>query len=261
LQGVGLLNDPNVDIISTPSTAHQQVHMRTDLDPFKDKRVRRAIALCLDRPKIVQGLMKGRAQIGNDSPFAAAYPSTDPNVKQREKNIAEAKQLMEAAGMGGGFETTLTVEKYLEIPDYGVLIQNAVKEIGGKIKINQLDQGAYYGDAVYGKSPWLDSDMGITDYGHRGVPNVFLSAPLQSDGTWNSAHFKNTEYDALVKSYIASLDLDSQRTSAGKIQTLLLDETPVLFVYFYDFLTATKKGATGVKPTAMSHLFMNQASL
>jgi peptide/nickel transport system substrate-binding protein len=260
LQGVGLLNDPNVDIISTPSTAHQQVHMRTDLDPFKDKRVRRAIALCLDRPRIVQGLMKGRAQIGNDSPFAKAYPSTDPNVKQREKNIAEAKELMAAAGMTG-FETTLTTEKYLEIPDYAVLIQNAVKEIGGKIKINLLDQGAYYGDAVYGKSPWLDSDMGITDYGHRGVPNVFLSAPLQSDGTWNSAHFKNTEYDGLVKSYIAALDLDSQRTSAGKIQNLLLDESPVLFVYFYDFLTATKKGATGVEPTAMSHLFMNQASL
>ena len=260
LQGVGLLNDPNVDIIATPSTAHQQVHMRTDFEAFKDKRVRRAIALCLDRPKIVQGLMKGKAQIGNDSPFAKAYPSTDPDVKQREKNIAEAKALMAAAGVSG-FETTLTTEKYLEIPEFAVLIQNAVKEIGGKININLLDQGAYYGDAVYGSSPWLDSVMGITDYGHRGVPNVFLSAPLQSDGTWNSAHFKNAEYDGLVKSYIASLDLDSQRTSAGKIQNLLLDESPVLFVYFYDFLTATKKGSSGVQPTAMSHLFMNQASL
>ncbi len=260
LQGVGLLNDPNFDIMSTPSTAHQQVHMRTDLDPFKDKRVRRAIALCLDRPKLVQGLMKGRAQIGNDSPFAAAYPQTDPSVPQREKNIAEAKELMSAAGMSG-FETTLTTEKYLEIPDYAVLIQNAVKEIGGNIKVNVLDQGAYYGDAVYGKSPWLDSDMGITDYGHRGVPNVFLSAPLRSDGTWNSAHFKNAEYDTLVNSYIASLDLESQRASAGKIQTLLLDETPLLFTYFYDFLTVTKKGATGVRPTAMSHLFLDQAAL
>jgi peptide/nickel transport system substrate-binding protein len=261
LQGIGLLNDPNVNIISTPSTAHQQVHMRTDLDPFKDKRVRQAIALCLDRPKLVQGLMKGRAQIGNDSPFAKAFPSTDPDVKQREKNIAEAKKLMEAAGMKNGFETTLTTEKYLELPDYAVLIQNAVKEIGGKININVLDQGAYYGDAVYGKSPWLDSDMGITDYGHRGVPNVFLSAPLKSDGTWNSAHFKNKDYDTLVTSYFASLDLDSQRTSAGKIQKLLLDETPILFTYFYDFLTATKKGATGVQPTAMGHLLMGQATI
>jgi len=260
LQGVGLLNNPGVEIISTPSTAHQQVHMRTDLDPFKDKRVRRAIALCMDRPKLVQGLMKGRAQIGNDHPFASAYPSTDPSVPQREKNIAEAKELMAAAGMDG-FETTLTTEKYLEIPDYAVLIQNAVKEIGGKINVNILDQGAYYGDAVYGKSPWLDSDMGITDYGHRGVPNVFLAAPLKSDGTWNSAHFKNAEYDTLVTSYVASLDLESQRATAGKIQNLLLDETPLLFTYFYDFLTATKKGMAGVRPTAMGHLFMDQATL
>ena len=261
LQGVGLLNDPNVAIISTPSTAHQQVHMRVDLDPFKDKRVRRAIALCLDRPTIVKGLMKDRAQIGNDSPFAAAFPSTDPTVPQRAKNIAEAKQLMEAAGLAGGFEMTLTTEKYLEIPDFAVLIQNAVKEIGGKINLNVLDQGAYYGDAVYGKSPWLDSDMGITDYGHRGVPNVFLSAPLQSTGTWNSAHFNNPEYDGLVTSYVASLDLESQRATAGKIQNLLLDETPLLFVYFYDFLTATKQGASGVQPTAMGHLLLGQAAI
>jgi peptide/nickel transport system substrate-binding protein len=261
LQGVGLLNDPNIDIIRTPSTAHQQVHMRTDLDPFKDKRVRRAIALCLDRPKIVQGLMKGKAQLGNDSPFAAAFPSTDKTVPQREKNIAEAKKLMEAAGMSKGFQTTLTTEKYLEIPDFAVLIQNAVKAIKGNIKVNVLDQGAYYGDAVYGKSPWLDSDMGITDYGHRGVPNVFLSAPLMSDGTWNGAHFKNSEYDKLVAGYIAALDIDAQRAAAGKIQRLLLDETPILFVYFYDFLTATKKGVTGVQPTAMGHLLLGKAKI
>ena len=261
LQGVGLLNDPNFDIIATPSSAHEQVHMRVDMDPFKDKRVRRAVALCLDRPKIVQGLMKGKAQIGNDSPFMAAYPSTDPTVPQREKNIAEAKQLMEAAGMAKGFEVTLTTEKYLEIPDYAVLIQNAVKEIGGTINLNILDQGAYYGDAVPGKSPWLDSTMGITDYGHRGVPNVFLQAPLKSDGTWNSAHFNNAEYDGLVNSYIAALDLESQRAAASKIQNLLLDETPLIFCYFYDFLTAAKKGATGIEPTAMGHLFLGQASL
>ena len=60
--------------------------------------------------------------------------------------------------------------------------------------------------------------MGITDYGHRGVPNVFLSAPLRSDGTWNSAHFKNKEYDTLVASYIAALDLEAQKVTAGKIQ-------------------------------------------
>ncbi len=260
LQAVGLLSDPSVNVISIPSAAHQQVHMRTDMEPFKDKRVRQAIALCLDRPKIIQGLMKGKAQLGNDSPFMAAYPSTDSSVPQRAQDIAKAKELMAAAGMTG-FQTTLTTEKYLEIPDYAVLIQNAVKEIGGDITLNVMDQGAYYGDAVPGKSPWLDSDMGITDYGHRGVPNVYLNAPLTSTGTWNSAHFNNAEYDTLVKGYVAALDLESQRATASKIQTLLLDETPVIFSYFYDFLTVTRVEVTGVVSTAMGHLMLGQASL
>ncbi len=178
LQSVGILNDPNINVISLPSIAHQQVHMRTDKATVYPMRACGGQSRsALDRDALVKGLMKGRAQKGNDSPFAAAFPSTDQSVPQREKNIAEAKQLMEAAGMKG-FEVTLTTENYLEIPAYAQVIQNAVKEIGGNIKLNILDQGAYYGDAVYGKSQWLDSDMGITDYGHRGVPNVFLSAAV-----------------------------------------------------------------------------------
>jgi peptide/nickel transport system substrate-binding protein len=102
--------------------------------------------------------------------------------------------------------------------------------------------------------------MGITDYGHRGVPNVYLSAPLRSDGTWNSAHFNNPQYDQLVSSYIAALDLQAQRDVAGKIQRLLLDETPVIFAYFYDYLTAIRKGVIGVQPTAMGHLFLSQTT-
>jgi peptide/nickel transport system substrate-binding protein len=260
LAGVGLLNDPNVAIISLKSVSHHQVHMRTDMDPFKDPRVRRAIALSIDRNKLQKGLMRGRASLGNDSPFAPVFPSTDTSVAQRQQDLTQAKQLMEAAGAGKGFKVTLTTERYLEIPEYAVLIQNAVKEIGIDLELTILDQGAYYGDAVFGKSNWLDSVMGITDYGHRGVPNVYLSAPLKSDGTWNSAHFKNKEYDQLASGYIAALDLEAQKQSAGKIQRLLLEETPVIFGYFFDYLTATAKGVTGIHPTAMSQNYLDRAS-
>lgn len=260
LAGVALLNDPNFEIISLKSSAHQQLHMHCDEGPTKDARVRRAIALCLDREKLAAGLMKGRSALGNDSPFAAVYPSTDTSVPQRKQDIAQAKQLMEAAGLAQGFKMTLTTERYLEIPEYAQLIQNWVKEIGIELELNILDQGAYYGDAVFGKSNWLDSAMGITDYGHRGVPNVYLAAPLKSDGTWNAAHFKNKDYDQMAASYIAALDLEAQKATAGKIQKLLLEETPVVFGYFYDYLTATAKGVTGVQPTAMSQLFLDKAS-
>lgn len=103
LAGAGIVNDPNFNVIALRSAAHQQLHMRTDMDPFKDKRVRRAIALTLDRPALVKGLMRGKAIEGNDSPFAPVFPSTDTTVAQRGKNIEEAKQLLEAAGMAKAF--------------------------------------------------------------------------------------------------------------------------------------------------------------
>ena len=81
--------------------------------------------------------------------------------------------------------------------------------------------------------------LGITDCSPQGVSGVFLGAPLI--WTWDSAHFQNPRYDSLVAEYTAALDVDAQRTAAGKIHRLLLDETPVIFPYFYSFLTATKK--------------------
>src|SRR4029077_13503077 len=143
LQGMALLNDPKVDIISLRSSAHTQVHMRTDMAPFTDKRVRRAIALCLDRQKLVKGLFRGRSDIGNDSPFAPVYPSTDMAVPQRDLDISQAKQLMAAAGFADGFKVKLTTEKFIEIPEYCQIIQQAVRPIGITIDLNVESQDAY----------------------------------------------------------------------------------------------------------------------
>ena len=82
--------------------------MRTDMAPFTDKRVRRAIALCLDRKLLVKGLFNGRAVVGNDSPFAPIYPSTESSVPQREQHLAEARQLLAAAGFPNGFNIKLS---------------------------------------------------------------------------------------------------------------------------------------------------------
>jgi peptide/nickel transport system substrate-binding protein len=257
----GLLNDPDVKLIKIRAATHRQVHMRNDVPQFSDKRVRQAIAMTLDRPAIVTGLFRGLAEPGNDSPFAPVYPSTDKSVPQRKKDIPAAKALMAAAGKGGGFEATLTTERVQEIPDYAVLIQNACAEIGIKLNLKIETDSAYYGKAQPGQSDWLDSEMGITDYGHRGVPNVLLRAPLISTGAWNGAHFKNPTYDGLVEQYVAATDLGVQRELAGKIERLLLDETPIIFAYFYNYIAATAANVSGVTTTAISQLFLAQATL
>ncbi|WP_133647653.1 ABC transporter substrate-binding protein [Paraburkholderia flava] len=259
--GSGIMNNPEFQVMGVKSSAHRQIHMRNDNPLFKDKRVRQALALTLDRDVIVRGLFRGRAQIGNDSPFAPVFPSSDAGVPQRKIDIAKAKQLLAQAGVANGFDVTLTTEKYMEIPDLAVVVQNAAKAIGVRINLKVESQSLYYGAGTPGKSDWLDSPLGITDYGHRGVPNVFLNAPLTSSGTWNAAHFRNPQYDKLVAQFVATLDIASQKKVAGEIQTLLLDETPVIIPFFYDQLIAARASLRGMRFTALAQLYFDRAVL
>ena len=257
--GQALLTDPNVQVIAIRTATHRQIHMRTDKDPFTDKRVRQAIALTLDRPALVDGLWDGKADLGNDSPFAPLYPSTDTSVPQREKNIDQAKQLLSDAGMADGFSVELNTWKGFEIPDLAQLVKQYAAEIGVTINLKITDDATYYGDAVFGSSPWLDSVMGITDYGHRPVPNVYLASVYTSKGTWNAAHFKNPQADQLIGQYIAALDIDSQKAVAKQIQELLLDETPVSIPYFYNFLSAAKPNLKNAVSAATGQFDLSKA--
>ncbi|HET8977679.1 MAG TPA: ABC transporter substrate-binding protein [Solirubrobacteraceae bacterium] len=254
-----ILNSSSYKIIQLKSSNHRELSMRNDKAPFTDARVRQAIALSLNRPAMVQALLAGKGEVGNDSPFAPKFPSTDTSIPQRTQDISKAKQLLSAAGHPNGFSTELFTEQYEEIPALATVIQQAAKAIGVNIKLNVETQSNYYGKATFGNSDWLDGTMSLVDYGDRGVPNVFLESPLTSNGPWNAARFKNSQYDALVKQYVAAVDLQTQRSIAGKIQTLLLNETPIVIPYFIDGLTATTTSVHGVNPTSLSAIFLKDA--
>ena len=250
------------NVIKLKSSAHRELSMRCDQAPFTDARVRQAIALTLNRPEIVQALFKGYADVGNDSPFAPVFPSTNTSVAQRKQNITQAKSLLSAAGHPSGFSTQLITEQLSEIPEYAQIVVAAAKEIGVDINLTVESSAAYYGKATFGNSDWLDATMSLVDYGHRSVPNVFLTAPLQTTnaasgtGAWNAAHFSNSQYDSLVNQYIATVDLSTQRNLAGQIETLLLSETPVIYSYFFNWLAATANTVSGAYPTAIGHIFL-----
>jgi peptide/nickel transport system substrate-binding protein len=263
--GEALLNG-SYNVIKLKTSAHRELSMRCDQAPFTDPRVRQAIALSLNRPDIITALWKGNADLGNDSPFAPVFPSTNTSVPQRTQNIAMAKSLLSAAGHASGFSTKLITENFLEIPQYAQIVVQAAAAIGVKINLTVESSTQYYGKATFGNSDWLDASMSLVDYGHRSVPNVFLTAPLQTinatagTGPWNAAHFANSSYDKLVTQYIAATDVGTQKSIAGQIEQLLLTQTPIIFAYFYNYLTATAMGVTGVYPTAIGHLFLYNAA-
>jgi peptide/nickel transport system substrate-binding protein len=255
-----LLNSSTYKIIQLKAANHRELSMRNDQPPFNDAKVRQAVAYSLDRTGMVAALLSGKGTVANDYPFGPRFPSTDTTVPQRAQNIAMAKQLLQQAGHPS-INTTLFTEQYQEIPQLAQAIQQNAKQAGININLKVETQTAYYGKATYGNSDWLDGQMSLVDYGDRGVPNVYLVAPLTSKGPWNGAHFKNPQYDSLVKQFVAALDLQTQKTIAGKIQRLLLAETPIVIPYWIDGLTASTPGVSGLNPTSIAQLYLNAASM
>jgi peptide/nickel transport system substrate-binding protein len=255
-----LLKSSSYRTIKVRSASHRELSMRNDMAPFTDPRVRQAIALSMNRPEMVQALLAGDGQVGNDSPFAPKFASTDHSVPQRVQDLAKAKQLLAAAGHPDGFETTLTAGQQEEISALATVIAADAAKIGVKINVKVETLSAYYGKSTYGDSDWLDAIMSLVEYGDRGVPNVFLEAPLESNGPWNAARFKNKTYDGLVNQYVAAVDLQTQRTIAGKIERLLLQETPLVIPYFVDILAATTPNVGGVQVNGFA-IFLGNAYL
>lgn len=266
--GRALFNNPNAQIFAARGATHRQVPMRVDAkNPLKSPLVRQAIALTLDRPAIVKTLFNNLADVGNDSPFAAVYPSTDKSVPQRHKDIARAKKLMAQAGFPKGFKITLTTEKTGEIPQLAQIIQRSVKAIGIDMKLVILTSTAYFAGSQdgpplgWGTTPWLNAPMNITDWGHRAVPNVLISSAFKTKGVWNAAHYSSKQFDKAANAFFGAIAISDQRKYEKQMQLLLLQDTPVIVPYFYNYLAAGSKKVKGYKADAQSTIFLSHTSL
>jgi peptide/nickel transport system substrate-binding protein len=257
-----LISDTNFVVGQAPTAGHLQIHLTCDRGPFAaDKRLRQALLLTLDRPGIVAGVADGFAVPGNDSPMSPGYATTDKAVGQRKKDIAKAKALMAAAGKPDGFDVTLSTWGRADIKLLAQVVKQSAKEIGINVNIDIADDdgSAYYDDK---KDPsWLKSDMGITEYGHRGVPNVYLNSALIGGGVWNAAHYKSAEFDTAAKTYMASSDLGVQKAQSKKIQEILLEDSPVGFAYFGSVLDVSRKGIVGNYTNGMNVIETTKAKL
>ncbi len=250
-----------------PTSAHRQVCMRTDQGPFKDARIRRAVALAINRPEQVAKIMLGAAQIGNDNPFWKGFASTDPSTKQRVQNLALSRALLKAAG-AENLKVNLTTWNFLDHTDHAASIQAYAREAGIEIGIEVMDVSKYYDSEPAGAdyattTPWLNRPFTLTEYGARGVPNVFLTRAYMSTGIgdWNASHYNNAEFDTLAKAYLGAAELAAQRKATKRMAGILLRDTPVITDYFINYVTASSSKVKNYVPEGLSHIRLAKVSL
>lgn len=255
-------NNSRFKVFEAPTAAHRMFGMRVDRDPFKDARVRRAVALSLGRPDIIQRILLGAGTLGNDSPFWSKFPSTDPSIKQRKQNLELARALLKAAGQENP-KFTLTTWNGLDHADHAQAIQAAGRRAGIDISLEVQSSGEYYGGGAdyYATTPWLNRPATLTEYGARGVPNLYMTAAYMSDGIWNASHYNNPEFDAAARSYLRAAEISAQRKATKKMAGLLLRDTPVITDYFITYVTAGSAKVQNYQAEGISQVRIAKTSL
>ena len=262
--GEALFNNPDFNVVGFPTAAHRQIWMRCDTGQFADKRVRQALGLSIDRQALVDVLFQGKADIGNDHVIAPLYPFRDPSTPQRERDVEAAKALLAEAGFPDGLEATLHFGQLQEIPELAQLVAAQAAEAGFTLNLAGESLDTFYGAQWCPAEPADPpcsgaAELGIVDYGHRATPDVYLNAALSTNGIWNSSQYSSPDFDAAFAEYAAAIGLEAQTAACKKLQEILLEDTPVVIPYHYNYISGWSKSFDGIRVSALGQMFLDKA--
>ena len=198
---------------------------------LKDRRVRRALAMAIDRDGIVKNVARGGQQPAHTFTPAgtAGYVLPGGGIPT---DYEGARRLLAEAGHPDG----------QGLPPIDLLISNG----GGHQAVAEVMQGTWQRE-LHVKTNivteefkvFLDSQHTLNYTTSRAGwigdyldPYTFLGLMVTGDGN-NDTGFSNPEYDRLIARSRQTADPAGRRVLLQQAETLLLDEAPVAPVYFY----------------------------
>ena len=208
--------DFRFNTIDIPTNAHHMTRIRADRPPGDDIRVRHAFKLATDRRAVWDRVQLGFGALGKDSPIGpsfAQYFLADAEPPARDPAAAAA--LLAEAGYPDGLDMTLHVPNSGVMPDLAQAMAAQWEEAGIRVQIELEEENNYW------VSKWLEVDLGVTWWGDRVIPQIYLDLAYRSDATWNESHWQDERLDNLIDFTRSALD-EAERSAAYKeIQTSL----------------------------------------
>jgi peptide/nickel transport system substrate-binding protein len=207
--------------------------------PFRDKRVRQAVSLAINRHFLSKRETQGIGMVwGNwinaENPDALRGDGKDLPVP--EHNVEKAKKLLAEAGFPNGFDFDWYVPfvPYLDMAER-ILVDLRAVGIRGKLEV--LEGPAFRAKMIRGRKGYpgnktivqnIDPRPGgaaasISVFATCGSPSSFICEP---------------EIDVLWKKYQASLDAEVRGEAIRKIQRILIENYFVVPIYLNPFVHA-----------------------
>lgn len=246
-------NDPELEIGAQVGTYYYNVN--PEIKPFNNVKVRKALSMALDRETIVKNITQG-GQIAAEG--VVSYGLLDETGKEFREGVGSlieydpegAKALLEEGLAEEGmsieeFSNSNFVLLYNTSESHKKIAQAAQEmwrtvlgiEIGlenveFQVKLDREKSGDYQ----ISRAGWIGDFMD---------PMTFLDL-WASDSSFNDVNYNNPEYDALLKEAKSTIDQNVRMESMRKAEKMLMEDMPVLPVYFYTQPYTVKSNVSGI---------------
>jgi len=224
--------------------------------PMDNKLLRQALSMAIDRETLVSKIT-GVGEV-------AAFGFVPPPVKNydayqyewvnwpRAKQIAEAQRLYKEAGYSA--ENPLVTEiRYNTSENHkkmAVAIASMWKQVlGAEIKLLNEEWKVFL-QSRKNKDLW-----DVVRYGWVGDYNdAFTYAEIMhSTHGQNDSGYNNSQYDALVEAAAIEGDLVKRAGMLAEAEKIMLNDYPIMPIYFYVSKHLVQSRVKGFKPTIMDH--------
>ncbi|MFA8439409.1 peptide ABC transporter substrate-binding protein [Pueribacillus sp. YX66] len=245
-----LVNSNNEEFHNAPDLALYYYNLNNDVKPFNNPKVRKALSMAIDRKSLVEHVVQG-----GQKPALSIIPPGIPDVSGDfqentgelfKEDVEEAKKLLEEGlkeeGMNKMPEFTIlynTLEAHKKIAEAiqemwrkNLEVEVKLENAEFQVKIDREKAGDY----DISRAGW------IGDYVD---PMTFLDLWV-TDGPHNDANWSNAEYDELIKKAKTTMDEKDRADAMHKAEEVLIDEMPVIPIYFYTKPYTVKPHVKGV---------------
>lgn len=203
-------------------------------NPFRDVRVRKALALATDRDVIAEKILSGYGTAASQV-FPEGLPGTSPNLKAESPDYDAAKALLSKAGYPEGFKIVLAgpAGRYPADSESLQAVAQSWARIGVSVQPQASPFSVFNTKRAAGEyAAWYGGTSGE-------AVDVILQALLASPdkerdtGALNFGHYRNPSFDALLAK-AESIEEGEERNAALAAATeLALKDQPIIPLYHF----------------------------
>ena len=221
-----LARDQNIKVDEVPSGAHCTMPMFCDTAPFDNVDVRLALKYAIDRDEIVQKILLGHGTKGNDHPIGPTLPYW-ADLPQREYDPDKAKHHLKKAG-AEDLSVSLSTADFIfsGAVDMTVLFKEHAAKAGINIEVVREPNDGYWSNV------WLVKPFVVVGWGARPTPDVMFSLAYKDDAAWNESHWKNADFNKILREAKAQLNQEKRAEMYREMQLLCRDDGGTIVPFF-----------------------------